>query len=281
MRIVHLSDLHLQLDWKNHSLRRSGWRGALGRFELHVLGRLGRFAEASDRVRRLVDAALSLEPDKVVVTGDFTALGDELELTQARALLEPLERDGRLIVVPGNHDRYTDAPGARGFERTFGALIQSDLPEYADATGYPYIKLLDEKFAVVGLDTTRVGGLSHYFVGRVGRRQLSALERALDDPRLAGRTVLVVSHHGPNGPSGSFHWRESGLLDAGALMKVLHERPAMLLHGHSHERYWHRADEGAPHQIGGGSSTSGRVGGFWHLELDDHLDVEATVLPLG
>jgi hypothetical protein len=61
---------------------------------------------------------------------------------------------------------------------------------------------------------------------------------------------------------------------------VLHERPAMLLHGHSHHRFWHRAGEGVPHQIGGGSSTSGAAV-FWHLELDDHQDVEASLLPLG
>jgi 3',5'-cyclic AMP phosphodiesterase CpdA len=280
LRIVHLSDLHLQLDWRGRSLRSTGWRGAPGRFELHALGRLRRFAAAKDRVRRLVDAALEHEPDKVVVTGDFTALGDAHELEEARALLEPLAATGRLSVVPGNHDRYTDRPGARNFERVFSEQLKSDLPEYADAHGYPWVHLLKDRFALIGLDSTRVAGWGHYFVGRVGQAQRSALAKILDDPRMAGRTALVMVHHGPVGPSGRFHWAESGLMDGGALMKILHERPAMLLSGHSHQRYWHRATDGKPHQIGGGSSTSGRRGAYWHLELDDHRAVEAIVRPL-
>jgi 3',5'-cyclic AMP phosphodiesterase CpdA len=280
LRLVHLSDLHVQLDWHRRSLWRSGWRGAPGRFELHALGRRHQFVDAADRVRRLVDATLELEPDQVLVSGDLTALGDEAELDEARRLLEPLAATGRLIVVPGNHDRYTDVPQARRFERHFGAMLQSDLPEYADAHGYPFVKLLGERFAVIGLDSTRVLGWGHYVVGRVGRPQREALARLLDDPRLAGRTLIVVAHHGPSGPSGRFDWKESGLLDAGPLLGLLHERPAMLLHGHSHHRYWHRANAGVPHQFGGGSSTFGKSAAFWHLELDDHQDIEARVLPL-
>lgn len=280
MRLVHLSDLHLQLDWHQRSLWRSGWRGAPGRFELHALGRRHQFSDASDRVRRLVDATLALDPDQVLVSGDLTALGDDAELAEARRLLEPLAATGRLVVVPGNHDRYTDTPAARRFERHFADQLGSDLPEYADASGYPFVKLLGERFAVIGLDSTRVSGWSHYVVGRVGRSQREALERLLDDPRLGGRSLIVVSHHGPCGPSGRFDWKESGLLDAGRLLSLLHQRPAMLLHGHSHHRYWHRAGEGVPHQFGGGSSTFGERAAFWHLELDDHHDVEARVLPL-
>jgi 3',5'-cyclic AMP phosphodiesterase CpdA len=278
VRIVHLSDLHLQLDWRDRTLRSTGWRGAPGRFELHALGRLKRFQAARDRVRRLVDAALAHEPDRVVITGDFTALGDATELAEARTLLEPLA--GRMSVVPGNHDRYTDRPGARNFERVFSKELRSDMPEYADAHGYPWVHLCDERFALIGLDSTRVAGWGHYFVGRVGKQQRAALARILDDPRLQRRTAMVMVHHGPVGPSGKFHWAESGLLDAKPLMKLLHDRPAMLLHGHSHQRYWHRAIGGKPHQIGGGSSTSGKRGAYWHLELDDHRAVEANVRPL-
>ena len=101
LRLAHLSDLHHQIDWRQRSLWSSGWRGAPGRFELHALGRLRRFAGVERCIGRLVEQVLSLSPDRVIVTGDLTALGDEAELRHARALLEPFIALGLLVVIPG------------------------------------------------------------------------------------------------------------------------------------------------------------------------------------
>src|SRR5215468_11374249 len=179
--------------------RRPG-SGAPGRFELHVLGRLRRFLGVEQRIARLVEQVLSLAPDRVLLTGDLTALGDRDELLHARALLEPFIAAGLLVVIPGNHDRYTDPRGS-AFEVVFGDLLRSDLPELADERGYPFVKLVGERHALVGLDSTRVKGWSHYVVGRLGVPQLRRLSRVLEHPLLAGRTVLLLVHHGPAGPS--------------------------------------------------------------------------------
>ena len=276
MRHIHLSDLHHQLDWKRRSLWSSGWRGAPGRFELHALGRLGRFHNAHDNIRRLVDHALEAEPAQVLLTGDLTALGDPAELTEARALLAPLIDAGRLMLIPGNHDRYVEGAATPAFERVFADQLKSDFPEYG---GWPFVKLLGERHAVIGLDSTRgVSGWTHYFFGRIGAEQLAALERLLDDPRLARRTLLVMVHHGPHGPDGRHDWKESGLLDGKALMALLHDRPTVVLHGHSHERYWHRASGGVPHRLGAGSSTEHEA--YCEIELDDHRAVEVVARPL-
>jgi len=248
LRLAHLSDLHHQIEWQKRSLWSSGWRGAPGRFELHALGRLRRFAGVEQRIARLVDQVLALAPDRVVITGDLTALGDEHELRIARALLEPFIAAGLLVVIPGNHDRYTDAR-ASGFEVVFGDLLRSDLPELAD-----------------------------YVVGRLGFGQLGRLGRVLEHPVMEGRTVLLLMHHGPAGPSGEFDWNESGLIDAGALLRTVQDRPVVLLHGHSHHRYWHRARPGRPHLIAGGSSTERP--GFWELHVQDHRALEAVAHPL-
>ncbi len=274
-RIAHLSDLHHQVDWRERPLHSSGWRGAIGRFELHGMGRLKRFWGVGDKIRRLLDRVAGHGPDLVTLTGDLSALGDADELAFVRELFQPLIAQGRLALIPGNHDRYTDHPSSRGFERVFGDLLQSDLPELADASGYPFVRLVGEKLAIVGLDSTRVGAITQYFFGRLGKAQLEALERVLEHPKLEGRTVLVLSHHGPLGPAGEFHWAESGLLDAGALLKALHGRPAVLLHGHSHRRYWHKHRGPRPHVFGGGSSTEPGSEGFWLIELEDHRSVEA------
>ncbi len=277
LRLAHLSDLHQQIDWRKRPFWSSGWRGALGRFELHALGRLRRFAGVEARIARLVDQVLTLAPDRVLVTGDLTALGDEDELRLARSLLEPFIAAGLLVVIPGNHDRYTDAR-RRAFEVVFHDLLGSDLPELADARGYPFVKLVGDRHALVGLDSTRVRGWSQYFVGRLGASQLRALARVLEHPALAGRTVLLLAHHGPAGPSGAFDWNESGLLDADALLRTLRHRPVVLLHGHSHHRYWHRARQGRPHLIAGGSSTERP--GFFEVRVDDHRALEAVLHPL-
>jgi 3',5'-cyclic AMP phosphodiesterase CpdA len=272
LRLAHLSDLHHQIDWRKRPFWSSGWRGAPGRFELHALGRLRRFLGVEQRIARLVDQVFGLAPDRVLLTGDLTALGDQDELQHARALLEPFITSELLVVIPGNHDRYTD-PRHTAFEVVFQDLLTSDLPELADERGYPFVKLVGDRHALVGLDSTRVQGWSHYVVGRLGATQLRALTRVLEHPALERRTVLLLAHHGPAGPSGEFDWNESGLLDAEALLRILRHRPVVLLHGHSHHRYWHRARLGRPHLIAGGSSTERP--GFWEVQVDDHRSVEA------
>lgn len=272
-RIVHLSDLHQQLDWKRRSWRSSGWRGLLGRVELHGLGRLARFDGVQARIEQLVDDLHALDADHIVVTGDVSALGHEDEIGRVHELLTPLLKQRRLTVVPGNHDRYTDRSGARVFERFFAR--DSAMPEHAVHDGFPFVRLVGDGLALVGLDSTRVRGLGHYFVGRLGAAQLGALERILDDPRLAGRTVLVLLHHGPWGPHGAFDWTHSGLMDAAELLRIVTGRKVVVLHGHSHERYWHQRHEARPHLLSAGSSTERGREGYWLIDVDDHAALEA------
>jgi hypothetical protein len=52
----------------------------------------------------------------------------------------------------------------------------------------------------------------------------------------------------------------------------------VVLHGHSHHRYWHRANGGVPHRLGAGSSTEHEA--FCEIELDDHRRVEVAPRPL-
>ena len=151
-------------------------------------------------------------------------------------------------------------------------------PSWPTSGAIPFVKLVGERHALVGLDSTRVQGWSHYLVGRLGVAQLRRLARVLEHPALDGRTVLLLAHHGPAGPSGAFDWNESGLIDAEALLRTIRHRPVVLLHGHSHHRYWHPARPGRPHLIAGGSSTE--RSGFWEVQVDDHRALEAVAHPL-
>ena len=275
MRFIHVSDIHHQLDWKRRTWASSGLQGALGRIELHGFGRLKRFSTASAQWTRILEDIDVHAPDHVLLTGDLTAMGHPEELEAMHETLRPLLEARRLTLIPGNHDRYVEP---RAFERIFGAHLASDLPEYADAHGYPFVKLLGGDVALVGLDSTRVAGWSQYFVGRLGSSQLASLGRVLDDPRLAGRTVHVLCHHGPLSSAGKREWVESALIDGPRLLKTLHGRSVVLHHGHSHIRSWHRAERERPHLFGGGSSTEPGREGFWLLDVANHRTVEATRL---
>lgn len=274
-RIIHISDLHEQLDWRRRSWFSSGWRGALGRVELHGFGRMKRFEGVRARIEQMVDDLHALTADHVVLTGDVSAMGHEDEVGVVEELLRPLLRAGRLTVIPGNHDRYTDRPESRVFERIFGPYLRSDLPEFAVHGPYPFVKLVGNHLAFIGLDSTRVAGLSQYFVGRIGAAQLAAAHKAMKHPALARRTVFLLTHHGPFGPSGHFDWTHSGLLDSEGVLELTQANAAVVLHGHSHHRYWHRADAANPHVLCGGSSTELGREGYWVIDFDDALALEA------
>ncbi len=275
MRLIQVSDIHYQLDWKHRSWRSSGLRGLPGRFELHILGRLSRFTDGSATWQRILEDIETLKVDHVILTGDLTAMGALEELEAVRASVSHLISDGRLTLIPGNHDRYTDTPRQRYFERVFANQLVSAMPEYADARGYPFVRLVGTDTAFIGLDSTRVPGWSQYVAGRVGAVQLSALTRILDDTRVIGRTAHVLCHHGPLTPEGKRAWRESELVDGAALLSTLKGRQVLLYHGHSHFRFWQRRNEDHPHVFGGGSSTEPGHQGYWLLDVKDAQHVDA------
>src|SRR5262252_4643150 len=110
MRFLHCSDVHITEDYSKVPLLKLGWRRWMA---------LARLAEL-ERV------------DHLIVTGDVTAYSLEAEFARARGAMGRIADDRRrCTVIPGNHDRYT--PGAlatRRFEKYFGHLLESDLPEY-------------------------------------------------------------------------------------------------------------------------------------------------------
>jgi 3',5'-cyclic AMP phosphodiesterase CpdA len=60
------------------------------------------------RLARAVEQCLAQRVDHVVVTGDLTDGGLERELATFDRLVAPLRAQGRVTVIPGNHDRCGD-----------------------------------------------------------------------------------------------------------------------------------------------------------------------------
>jgi len=270
LRIVHLSDVHVQIDYKRLPLRRFGWRRAVAQLEWIGLGRSRRFAASLGVLEQIVREALELAPDHVVLTGDLTALAVEEEFACARRALQPLWRPGLLTVIPGNHDRYTGhAARERRFERHFGELLRSDLPSHCGASGYPFVRLVGAGLAVVGLDSTRLAPLPGLSFGQVGRDQMRSLSRILRDPSVRDRHLAVLVHHAPLHQNARPDRLTHGLLDGQELLHMLAGRRCTLHHGHIHRRYWHPANERRPDVFGAGSSTERDGEGYWIIDLDE------------
>jgi 3',5'-cyclic AMP phosphodiesterase CpdA len=268
MRYLHLSDVHVTADYGRHSLLRLGWRRWIALGELTFGGRARAFARAPETIRRILAEAPSLGVDHLILSGDLTAYALPAEFQGARdALGQWAEEPRRCTVIPGNHDRYT--PGAhrtRRFEQSFGNLLVSDLPDSPVEEGFPFVRLLGEHDAVIGLQSARVPYFPGLSYGVVGRKQREALAGVLRRPELDGRAVLVVVHHAPFGALGRPDRFLHGLVDAPALLKLLPGDRFAVLHGHIHQRYHFPATTDRPHIFGAGSSTEAGHEGYWLIE---------------
>lgn len=269
MRFLHCSDVHITEDYFALPLHRLGWRRLLGLVELTVGGRAKRYARAHQVLSTITREARVHGVDHVILSGDLTAYALDSEFEGARRALCPVGEDPRrCTIVPGNHDVFT--PGSirvDRFARHFGRLLHSDLPEYRREGAYPFVRLVGDEAAVVGLLSTRRAPLPGFPYGLLGEAQLDGLAALLKDPRLDGRAVLVTVHHAPLNRQGRPDRWHHGLRDADALLRLLPGPRFAVLHGHIHERYHHPATADRPHLFGAGSSTEAGHEGYWLIEV--------------
>jgi 3',5'-cyclic AMP phosphodiesterase CpdA len=279
VRVLHFSDIHVQVDYRNYPLRELGWRRSIAQIEFRLLKRANKFRRAAETVRQIVADAERLKVDHAILSGDLTGLGMDEEFRAARQALGPLAAPGRLTVVPGNHDRYTPAD-AQAFEKHFADLCDGDLPEYRNSGLYPYVRLVGNDLAVIGLNTARLAPAPGLVFGTVGAAQRTAVAKILEDHRLAGRAVLAVVHHAPRNRKGKPDLITHRLTDANDLLRMLPGPRYAVLFGHLHERYWHRATADRPHLIGAGSSTQAGVTGYWLIDIQNGQVSGATAVSL-
>ncbi len=235
LRIAHVSDLHVLspagVEWRRivFNKRMTGYANLVLR-----RGRVFR----REYLTAVLDAAAA-HADHVVVTGDITNLALEGEYAEARRLLDAAARSAEVTVVPGNHDIYLpQIHRERRFPHHFGAYLQSDLPELAldlPAGRFPCVKLRGP-VAIIGLSSA-VPRPPFVSAGYVGRDQLGALGRVLSHPEVRKRTPVVLIHHDPLDSRFRLEQLRSGLLDAGALRRVLQPMArGLVLFGHLHVR---------------------------------------------
>ncbi|MCP3103592.1 metallophosphoesterase [Myxococcus sp. K15C18031901] len=269
MRIVHCSDVHITDDYFALPLHRLGWRRWVALAELTVGGRAKRYAQAPRALSAIARAAEAHAADHFILSGDLTAYALDSEFRGAREALGPLAGDPRrCTIIPGNHDVYTPGSFQKDrFARHFGHLLESDLPQYRREGAFPFVRLVGDGLAVVGLRSARVPPSPGLSFGVIGDAQLAGLEALLKDPRLEGRAVLVIVHHAPLNRKGApDHWHH-GLRDGEALLRLLPGPRYAVLHGHIHQRYHHPATAERPHLFGAGSSTEAGREGYWLIDV--------------
>ncbi|MFL5348067.1 MAG: metallophosphoesterase family protein [Hyalangium sp.] len=269
MRFVHCSDVHITADYLAQPFFRLGWRRWVALAELAVGGRARAYRRAPETLAAIAREARAQKADHLILSGDLTAYALDSEFEGARAALSGWVEDRtRCTVIPGNHDVYT--PGSersRRFERYFGHLLESDLPEHCREGAFPFVRLVGEEAAVIGLKSARVPPVPGISNGLIGPAQLEGLHALVKDPRLAGRALLVVVHHAPLTPRGRADKWTHGLRDAEALCRLLPGPRHAVLHGHIHHRYHHLATAERPHIFGAGSSTMAGREGYWVIDV--------------
>ena len=196
MRVLHVSDLHFPVRFRHVPL--AGWlsKRAIGMGN-YVLGRGKYYREAHRKVKALARLRDQAGVDLVICTGDYTGLGSEEELKEAREAIAPLA-DAPLgfVTVPGNHDLYiTDTWRRRRFDHHFAAFLESDLPEArVDGTPWPLVRFVGDDVAVVAVNSAspRPFWTSN---GRIPPQEIEALAALLRQDAFDGRFVFVMTHY--------------------------------------------------------------------------------------
>jgi 3',5'-cyclic AMP phosphodiesterase CpdA len=228
-RIYHFSDLHLPVAYLQRRLRDYCNKRALGLANLLWRGRLARLEQAPAVLKAFSAQAAAQKPDLLVCTGDFSSLAFPEEFLKAADFLRELPIDNsRLLICPGNHDRYTrQASIEKSYERFL-------------SPGFTSTKLfrLGERHALIGFDSTATRPWLVTSWGRVYPSRLEILEQDLKTAQEEGREILFYTHYPHYTPRGRPEGRSHGLLGAHRLLSLLARYPVRLyLHGHIHRPY--------------------------------------------
>ena len=191
MRIIHLSDLHLNAIFKRENIK---------------------------KLKRTLAHIVKTGFDHLVVTGDISDNADEKEFLIFHKLLKKynLLHSEKTSVVIGNHDIFGGVQTAldvvefpkkckntnydlrvKKFVEIFKELFENVI--YADDNRiFPFVKIVGDH-AFFGMNSIeRYGRLKNPFAsnGKVSEDQLSLLKKLADDERVSGlKKILMIHHH--------------------------------------------------------------------------------------
>ena len=254
------------MSWKRWFSKR-----AIGAINL-LRGRAKYFDDAEEKIAALIQFKEAHNIDLVIHTGDYTALGLEAELKLAKELVSPLMTPPqRYITIPGNHDIYVHEGNSHyRFSEQFCSVLQNDLPEYCRGGHWPLIRLIGEDAAVIAVNSSRPNPWPWRSSGIIPQVQLDALEEVLQDSRLKGRYIFVITHYAPRLENGEPDSKLHGLINADDFLdkcKAIHS--GAILCGHVHKTYQVKLDDLHCDIFCAGSATMEDHEGFWVYEVEE------------
>jgi len=271
LRVLHFSDIHVgalvrHMKWKK-------WFSKRGIGAINLLrGRAKYFDEVEEKMVAMARFKEENEIDIVINTGDYTALGLEHELALARELVDPMMYPPQnYLTVPGNHDIYVHEGNSHyRFSEQFCSVLQNDLPEYCAGGHYPLVRLVGDDVAVVALNSSKPNPYPWRSDGHIPTKQLEAFDRLLQDERLKGRFLFVITHYAPRLANGEPDRKLHGLHNADDFLcscSVI-EKGAILF-GHVHRTYRVDIPEVRIPLYCAGSATMEGHEGAWVYEVVD------------
>ncbi|HET8540763.1 MAG TPA: metallophosphoesterase [Anaeromyxobacter sp.] len=187
---------------------------------------LGRDRRTDAAARAIAVSLHAAAVDAVLVTGDLTHRGRLAELRAFEDAFAPLLDAGRVVIVPGNHDRAGEDAGA--------TLMIGSRVGVADLPG----------LHVVRVDSTAPHNRSLVAAhGLVDRKDLAEVDAALAEAPQRALSVVMLHHHVlPLPPddlaetlSGWLGWPNAEELPRGReLLALARGRCDLVLHGHRH-----------------------------------------------
>jgi 3',5'-cyclic AMP phosphodiesterase CpdA len=257
VRLAHLSDVHVtapRLGWRKRDWfgkRLAAW------LNLRVLGRARHFSRTDEVLLALRAELRQRQVDRLIFSGDATALGFEQEVERAAGLLGVGAADAPPgLAVPGNHDYLSRSDAASGhFERHFAPWQAG---ERVDEATYPFAQRVGPAW-LVAVNSSTPNLWAWDSRGHVGSDQLRRLERLL--ARLEGGPRVLVTHYPVKRACGRPETRGRALRDLAELLAVARAGGVGLwLHGHRHDSYHHPAAEDAPFPVicAGSATQQGR-----------------------
>jgi 3',5'-cyclic AMP phosphodiesterase CpdA len=270
MRVLHFSDVHLDLDFS--AIPPMQWLGKriIGGLNLYFFRRHA-FAGVAGKIDQLCAFRREQGIDLVISTGDFTLLGTEPEYIAVRRAVAPMYDAPRgFIAVPGNHDQYVhDTLSGRRFERHFGDAATTDRADLLVDGLWPAVRLIGADIAVISVNSARPNPLPWKSSGRIPQGQLDGLRRALRDSSVASRFVFIITHYTPKLANGEDDRWNHGLVNASEFLEICApvERGAILC-GHVHHCFRVKVPGVGPEIFCAGSATINERAGFWVFDVD-------------
>lgn len=265
MRLALIGDIHqYTLRVPTHRL-----------FNKRLLGHANLYFRRRFRFNHLIldalfDKVQTLNPDLLLCSGDVTTTSLEDEFAAIEAYFRPISEQMPVIIVPGNHDRYT-------FKSARHKRVEQHL-EGLLPRRFPHHRRLNDRWHLVALDAA----IPQLMLSRgmLGRRQLRALERRMERMR-EDEGLVILCHYPAVTPPGVPNTWSHGLVEAKQLRKLIARCKArvVFLHGHIHRPWrWGESDgrRGGPVTcINAGSpamiSRAYPLGqGFWEINLPDN-----------